>query len=129
MPRFHPLPLLGALTAAAVLAACAPDSFRNYEARGLNSYLDKIQDVCANTRLNGQPLGEWLRSGSDDSDSNYVYWLDQTSRLYYSRITVPQYRDSIAGSFGGSQTNADALDCIVRILPADRPTSPPGGMF
>ncbi|XQU75893.1 Lipoprotein [Cupriavidus sp. H18C2] len=127
MPRL-PL-LLAALTASIGLAACAPDSFRNYEARGLNSYLDKVQDVCANTRLGSQPLGEWLRSGSDDSDSNYVYWLDQTSRLYYNRITVPQYRDAIAATFGGSKANADALDCIVRNLPADRPTSPPGGMF
>jgi hypothetical protein len=45
-------------------------------------------------------LGEWLRSGTTDSDSDYVYWLDQTSRLYYSRIDVPQYRDAIAGSMG-----------------------------
>ncbi|KAI3589100.1 hypothetical protein D9X30_5912 [Cupriavidus sp. U2] len=129
MPRLRPLLSIAVLTAAAGLTACAPDSFRNYEARGLNNYLDKIQAVCANTRLNSRPLGEWLRSGSDDSDSNYVYWLDQTSRLYYNRITVPQYRDSIAGAFGGNQPNADALDCIVRNLPPDRPTSPPGGMF
>lgn len=129
MPRLSLLPLTAVVTASIGLAACAPDSFRNYEARGLNNYLDKVQAVCANTRLGNQPLGEWLRSGSDESDSNYVYWLDQTSRLYYNRITVPEYRGSIAGTFGGDKSNADALDCIVRNLPADRPTSPPGGMF
>lgn len=128
MPSLRRLSLIAAIPCFA-LAACAPDSVRNYEAHALNKYLDKIQDVCANTRLGGQPMGEWLRSGSDDSDSNYVYWLDQTSRLYYNRISVPQYRDSIAATFGGNKENADALDCTVRNLPPDRPVNVPGGLI
>jgi hypothetical protein len=52
---------------------------RNYEAHGLNKYLNTIQDACADTRLGNHNLGEWLRSGTTDSDSDYVYWLDQTS--------------------------------------------------
>ncbi len=123
------LPSLFAVTAAIAATACAPDSVRNYEAHGLNKYLDTIQSACADTRLGNRNLGEWLRSGTTDSDSDYVYWLDQTSRLYYSRITVPQYRDAIAGGMGGAKNNADALDCIVRLLPPDRPTKPPGGLF
>ncbi len=75
-----------------------------------------VQTACANTRLGSHPLGEWLRSGGDDSDSDYVFWLDQTSRLYYQRISVPQYRSSIAGAMGGDKANAAALDCIVRHL-------------
>ncbi|WP_454766245.1 hypothetical protein [Cupriavidus campinensis] len=110
-------------------AACAPDAVRNRQAKGFNSYLDTIQHACANTRLGSRPLGDWLRSGGDDSDSNYVYWLDQTSRLYYQRISVPQYRSSIAGAMGGDKPNAAALDCIVRHLPADRPTKVPGSLL
>jgi len=111
------------------LAACAPDSVRNYEAHGLNKYLDKIQSVCAGTRLGDHELGEWLRSGTNDSDSDYVYWLDQTSRLYYNRVSVPEYRDSIAGALGGAKPNAEALDCIVKNLPPDRPTKVPGSIL
>lgn len=132
MPRLRLSPLFAvaaAIVATVGTAACAPDSVRNYEAHGLNKYLNTIQDACADTRLGNHNLGEWLRSGTTDSDSDYVYWLDQTSRLYYSRIDVPQYRDAIAGSMGGTKSNADALDCIVRHLPPDRPTQPPGGMF
>lgn len=131
MPRLRLLPSLAAPAAVAVLAlaACAPDSVRNYEAHGLNKYLDTVQSACANTRLGEHELGEWLRSGTNDSDSDYVYWLDQTSRLYYNRITVPEYRDSIAGALGGSKPNAAALDCIVKHLPPDRPTKVPGSIL
>lgn len=126
MPRLHLLPHLLPLLAAFGVAACAPDSVRNYEAHGFNKYLDKIQTACENTRLGQHEVGEWLRSGSNDSDSDYVYWLDQTSRLYYNRITVPEYRDAIAGTLGGAKPNADALNCIVRNLPPDRPVNVPG---
>jgi len=108
------------------LAACAPDSVRNFEAKGFNQYVDRIQNTCADTRLGTHAVGEWLRTGSDDSDSEYVYWLDQTSRLYYQRIDVPAYRASIAGAMGGDKINAEALDCIVRLLPPNRPYRPSG---
>lgn len=108
------------------LAACAPDSVRNFEAKGFNQYVDRIQNTCADATLGTHPVGEWLRTGSDESDSEYVYWLDQTSRLYYQRISVPEYRASIAGAMGGDQVNADALNCIVRLLPPDRPYRPSG---
>ena len=58
-----------------------------------------------------------------------MFWLDQTSRLYYQRISEPQYRSSIAGAMGGDKANAAALDCIVRHLPPDRPTKLPGGLL
>ncbi|CAG2133487.1 hypothetical protein D3C87_1059650 [compost metagenome] len=128
-----PLKRLTLLSIAAAVvmtaAACAPDAVRNVEAKGFNAYLDTVQTACANARLGSHPLGEWLRSGGDDSDSDYVFWLDQTSRLYYQRISVPQYRSSIAGAMGGDKANAAALDCIVRHLPADRPTKVPGGLL
>lgn len=122
-------PFTMALAVAVPLAGCAPDSVRNFEAKGFNHYVDKVQNVCADTTLGTHNVGEWLRTGSDDSDDQYVYWLDQTSRLYYQRISVPEYRASIAGAMGGDKTNADALDCIVRQLPADRPYRPTGSLL
>ncbi|MGO4304492.1 MULTISPECIES: hypothetical protein [unclassified Cupriavidus] len=120
-----------AIPLALPLAACAPDAVRNVEAKGFNAYLDTVQKTCANTRLGTHQVGDWLRSGSNDSDSDYVFWLDQTSRLYYKRISVQQYRDSIAGAMGGDKSNAAALDCIVHQLPPEsaRPSRMPGGLL
>lgn len=129
MPLMRPTLLSMAAVVVMTTAACAPDAVRNVEAKGFNTYLDTVQNACANTRLGSHPLGEWLRSGGDDSDSDYVFWLDQTSRLYYQRISVPQYRSSIAGAMGGDKANAAALDCIARHLPPDRPTKLPGGLL
>lgn len=118
-----------AAAAAAVLAtaACAPDSVRNIEARSFNAYLDSLQKSCPNMVIGSSNISDWLRTNGGNGDDNYVYWLDQTSRLYYKRISVAQYRDSISGALGGGKTDTHALDCIVSHLPANRPSSPPGG--
>ncbi|WP_434475908.1 hypothetical protein [Cupriavidus taiwanensis] len=109
-----------------VLAACAPDSVRNIEARGFNAYLDSLQAACPNMVVGSSNISEWLRTSGSRDDDNYVYWLDQTSRLYYRRISAAQYRDSVSAALGG-KSDSRALDCIVRNLPAERPTHPPGG--
>lgn len=111
---------------ALVLAACAPDAVRNIHAKGFNAYLDSLKTACPNMIMGSSNISDWLRTGGDSGDSNYVYWLDQTSRLYYQRISVKQYRDSISAALGG-RSDAPALDCMVRNLPADRPTHLPGG--
>ncbi|MBB3015436.1 hypothetical protein FHX62_004121 [Cupriavidus alkaliphilus] len=121
-----PLRLAAAAVSAAMLAACAPDSVRNLEARGFNAYLDSLQAACPNMVVGSSNISEWLRTSGSRDDDNYVYWLDQTSRLYYRRISPAQYRASVSAALGG-KSDARALDCIVRNLPADRPTHPPGG--
>ncbi|WP_316153895.1 hypothetical protein [Cupriavidus sp. BIC8F] len=111
---------------AALLAACAPDSVRNIQAKGFNAYLDSLQTACPNMIVGSSNISDWLRASGSRDDDNYVYWLDQTSRLYYQRISPAQYRDSVSAALGG-KSDSRALDCIVRNLPADRPTRPPGG--
>ena len=51
-------------------------------------------------------------------DDNYIYFLDQTSRLYYGTITQAAYRSSIDGFFLGGSTNI-AIDCILSKLAAE----------
>ena len=43
------------------------------------------------------------------------YWLDQTSRLYYRRISPAQYRESLNAFFGAG--NDGTIDCLVNNLP------------
>ncbi|MFJ4292403.1 hypothetical protein ACIP1U_21865 [Cupriavidus sp. NPDC089707] len=127
LPASKPLRFAFAAAAAvALLAGCAPDSVRNVQAKGFNAYLDSLKTACPNMVMGSSNISDWLRSSGDRADDNYVYWLDQTSRLYYQRISVKQYRDSISAALGG-RSDAPALDCIVRNLPPDRPTHVPGG--
>ncbi|WP_420992531.1 hypothetical protein ACKI2N_031105 [Cupriavidus sp. 30B13] len=112
-----------AACAALLCAACAPDSIDNIQARGFDAYLDGLRRECPDMMIGDNNISDWLRTdGSPDSD--YVYWLDQTSRLYYRRITPAQYRDSVTGAFGEGKSGTHAVDCIVRNLPARRPASP-----
>ncbi|WP_439687913.1 Lipoprotein [Cupriavidus oxalaticus] len=122
-------PLRAAVAAAAsvvLLAACAPDAVRSRQATDFNAYLDSLKTACPNMVVGTNNISEWLRTSGSRSDDDYVYWLDQTSRLYYQRISAQQYRDSVSAALGG-RSDSPALDCIVRHLPAKRPTGLPGG--
>ncbi len=122
-----PLRAAGAAAASiALLVACAPDAVRNRQATDFNAYLDSLKTACPNMIVGTNNISEWLRTSGSRGDDDYVYWLDQTSRLYYQRISAQQYRDSISAALGG-RSDSSALDCIVRHLPANRPTGLPGG--
>ncbi|BDB27114.1 hypothetical protein CTP10_R45190 [Cupriavidus sp. P-10] len=127
LPASKRLRIIAAAAASvAMLAACAPDAVRNRQATDFNAYLDSLRTACPNMIVGTNNISEWLRTSGSRSDDDYVYWLDQTSRLYYQRISAQQYRDSISAALGG-RSDAPALDCIVRNLPTDRPTHVPGG--
>ncbi|MHA7682758.1 hypothetical protein [Cupriavidus sp. PET2-C1] len=117
---------LACACAALALCACAPDSVRNYEAKGFNAYLDSVQRGCPNMMIGNNNISDWLRTDGGQNNSDYVYWLDQTSRLYYRRITPAQYRDSVVGALGQGKSDTRAVDCILGKLPARRPASPAG---
>lgn len=105
-------------------AACAPDAVSNREAKGFNAYLDSLPRRCPDLRVGRHDIADWLRTDGSAGGSDYVYWLDQTSRLYYNRITDEQYRDSVMGSLGGGRGDARAVDCMIASLPENRPMSP-----
>ena len=47
--------------------------------------------------------------------NSYDYWLDQTSRVYYRRTSVAQYRERLNAFFGAG--NDRTIDCLVSNLP------------
>jgi hypothetical protein len=109
--------------ACAVLAACAPDSMRNYQATGYNAYLNTIATACNPLMLGINNVSEWLQN-QGSNDPNYAYFLDQTSRLYYGTISADMYRQSITGFFGPGSSNEGSFACMFRNLPGQRPSAP-----
>ena len=95
------------------LAACAPDAVDNRAATGFNGYVNHISRVCAPIQLGQYQLADPMMGRV--GNNSYVYWLDQTSRLYNRRIDPATYRESINAFFGAG--NDATIDCIVRNLP------------
>jgi hypothetical protein len=125
--REHAMHRIAAVTALAfslaVIAACAPDSVRSVQATGFNGYIKQLPGSCKRLQIGTQDLTEQILNNEMGND-NYNYFLDQTSRLYYNRITPAAYREALTGFFGPGTGNQAAFDCILRTLPPDRPSSP-----
>jgi hypothetical protein len=100
-----------------VLSACAPDAMTNVKATGFNGFLKTIQVQCSPLLLGGQEMSWALQIGA--GDNNYLYFLDQTSRLYYGKVGPSGYAESLTAFFGAGYDHA--INCVIAKLPADRP--------
>ena len=109
-----------ALVLAVLLSAlwgCAPDSVTNRQATGFNAFLDKIALECNPLQIGSYQMTQMIQRNA--IDDNYIYFLDQTSRVYYGTITQAAYRSSIDAFFLGGSTNR-AIDCILSRLPQNQ---------
>ncbi|MEO8752423.1 MAG: hypothetical protein ABI624_07085 [Casimicrobiaceae bacterium] len=101
------------LACACIAAGCAPEANTNRAATGFNGFVDLVARACAPIQLGQYQLANPLMGGA--GNNSYDFWLDQTSRLYYRRISPAQYRESLNGFFG---TGNDAtIDCLLSNLP------------
>jgi hypothetical protein len=66
--------------------------------------------------LGGQEMSWALQTGA--GDNNYSYFLDQTSKLYYQRISAAGYGESLTAFFGAGYDRA--INCVIAKLPAER---------
>ncbi len=105
--------VLLAVAAALGAAACAPDAVNNRAATGFDGFVGQVQRACAPVQLGKYQMYNPLMGGG--GDGSYDYWLDQTSRLYYRRITPAQYRESLTAFFGAG--NDGTIGCILANLP------------
>ena len=120
---------LAATATAAVLAACAPDAWQNYKATGFNAFLDTVGNQCQPLWIGQQQLQQIDSQYAIGWQSNFDVFLDNTSRLYYNRMSPADYRvavQSIALTTTDSRTNR-SIDCIIAKLPPDRSSKPSGG--
>ncbi len=110
---------------AALLAGCAPDQFSSYKATGFNAFVDTAAVQCAPLQV-GPMLITQNYEAPNYAAAQYGVWLDQTSNLYYKRITPEAYIQSIGNLFPGERT-ARATQCLVSKLPPpeQRPSAPP----
>ncbi len=118
--------LTAAAAAAAVLSACAPDAWQSYKAAGFNQFLDTVGAQCQPLWIGGQQLPQIDSQYAGAWQSNFDVFLDNTSRLYYNRMSPADYRvavQSIALTTSDSRTNR-SIDCIIAKLPTDRPSKP-----
>lgn len=117
--RRLPYPALLALA----LAGCATDAWNSRQATGLNGFLNDVAQACEPLRMGARDMGEAIRRGSVAS-SDYSYFLDVTSQLYYGRLAPDAYRRSIVGFFGPGEDTSRSVDCILAKVPANRPAPP-----
>jgi hypothetical protein len=115
----------GAMAALGLLAGgclpIAPDTISNIDADQFNAFLNTIQAQCQPLQVGDLNLSEIPPLMNTDS---YAPWLDNTSRLFYGRITPAQYKASFL-SYGTDPTTTQSIDCIIAKLPAKRPNAPP----
>jgi hypothetical protein len=113
------------LSAAVILAACAPDQFSNRRAAGLNAFIDLASKECAPLQVGPMVITPYY-DAPNYLVPRYGVWLDQTSNLYHKRISAQTYIDNIGNLFPGERT-AVATQCLVSKLPPpeQRPTAPP----
>ena len=105
-----------AVVLAGLVSACAPDSWSNVKATGFNGFLKTIQVQCSPLLLGGQEMSWALQTGA--GDNNYVYFLDQTSKLYYQKVGPSGYAESLTAFFGAGYDRA--INCVIAKLPAER---------
>jgi hypothetical protein len=114
-----------AIGVAGAAAACAPDSVRSMQATGFNGYFRQLPTACQPLIIGSQDVGDDIRMNNTGA-ANYPYFIDVTSRLYYRQLTPEGYRQAVIGFYGPGSQSEKSIDCIIRTLPADRPTAPVG---
>jgi len=114
-----------ALATAVVLSAgaCAPDAYRSSQATGFNAYIQKLGQVCHPLQIGDQDITRYILEQAT-GEQNYIYFIDNTSRLYYNRLTPQSYRQALVGFFGAGTYNDQSFNCIFLNLPPDRPNAP-----
>jgi hypothetical protein len=117
---------IAAVTVAALaLAGCAPDQFSNYRATGFDGFVDMAARECAPLQVGPMVITPNYEP-PNYATAQYGVWLDQTSNLYYKRISPETYVQNINNYFPGERT-AVATRCLVSKLPPpeQRPSAPP----
>ncbi len=100
-----------ALCGAFLLAACAPNAWKNVPAE--NTFLGRVQSACYYQRIGSVEIGDLLTSpGSNQGD----YFIDMTSRLEAGQITAAAWTDGVTSFLDGRATDP-GVKCVLDQLP------------
>jgi hypothetical protein len=83
----------------------APDSLD--ESAGDEAFVDRIVQVCGKLDIGRQPLNYLVQVESGDAN---IYFIDETSKLYFGRIDRQSYASNINVFLPGD--NQPVLNCI-----------------
>ena len=98
------------------MMGCAPDAWNSQQQAGFGKWLDGVVAQCGRMPTGDGTLGEALQGlGAAAADGSY--YLDQTSRLFYGKITPESYRSSVAAFAVSSAEGRAAADCVIAQLP------------
>jgi len=111
--------------AACCLAGCAPEAWTNRKATGFNAFVDEVADACAPLEV-GPVVVTRNFQAPNYAQGQYDAWLNQTSLLYYRRITPEKYVENIR-NLSTTAGTVRAAQCVAQRAGAagGPPPSPP----
>lgn len=100
-----------AAVALALLAGCAPDSFRRNPE--FEAWIGEVRQACYRERIGVNTVGGLLgRTGSREGN----HFLNETSRLHAGMITPEQWTARVLAFISGRRTDP-GLQCVLARLP------------
>ena len=93
--------------AAAALAGCAPDAWK--PAPGFEVFLNQVQTACYYRPIGIVNVGDML---TNPGNMQSTYFIDQTSRLYYGKITRGQWTSGVTGFIQGRASDP-GVQCVL----------------
>ena len=109
---------LAALCGAAVLAACAPDAWR--AGNDYDAFLNKVSEACYYDAFGATNVGTLLQPGGSGPQ---IYFIDETSRLYYGKITKQNWLLAITSQFQVNESDK-GVKCILAELDKEKAAKP-----
>jgi hypothetical protein len=121
----HPALRAVAVAAAATLAACAPDAWK--PSPGFDGFLNQVQNACYYQRIGLINVGDML---TNPGNMQSGYFIDQTSRLYFGKITRDSWTSGVTAFIQGRASDP-GVQCVLGQLdkaqasPGPAPVAPP----
>jgi hypothetical protein len=108
-----------ALLAPVLLAACAPDAVK--PSPGYQGFLTQVQNACYYQRIGVVNVGDIL---TDPGNMQATYFIDETSRLYFGKITRDNWTSSVTAFIQGRADDPGVRCVLDQLDKAPRPGAP-----
>jgi hypothetical protein len=92
---------------AALVAACAPDAWK--PAPGYDGFLNQVQNACYYQRIGLVNVGDML---TNPGSTQAGYFIDETSRLYYDKITPDNWTSAVTAFMQG-RSDDPGVRCVL----------------
>jgi hypothetical protein len=99
-----------ALLATLAIAACAPDAWK--PAPGYDGFLTQVQNACYYQRIGMANVGDIV---TNPGNMNSIYFIDQTSRLYFGKITRDSWTSGVTAFLQG-RADDPGVQCVLQQL-------------